>query len=251
MVGTPPELGGEAPGPMTKMKSLTWNLLPKEGLGNPSLCSWFRQGPSHGHLEQEPPSAPWSNPSAPSALTQQPLLRTVGRAAGFPLALGPGPGSFCLEPEHPLCSAALRVPPLGTRGMKPGHLGCLHSGCWACRHACQRPGVASTTGLSSVAWTVSWGCHDPRGHLTGEAKGWVQAGLSSEQGGCSRLPRESSCSWGPSTWGGPSWLLLVMMGQLSVAPSSGAEARGAKTRSQIGKILLLGWTWSTNKSMIK
>lgn len=36
-----------------------------------------------------------------------------------------------------------------------------------------------------------------------------------------------------------------------MAPSSGAEARGAKTRGQIGKILLLGWTRSTNKSMIK
>lgn len=55
----------------------------------------------------------------------------------------------------------------------------------------------------------------------------------------------------PAGLGGPSWLLLEMMGQLSVAPSSGAEAHGAKTRDQVGKILLLGWTRSTHQFMIK
>lgn len=111
-------------------------------------------------------------------------------------------------------------------------------------------GVASTTALLLVVSAISWGHHDPRGHLTGEAKGWVQAGLSSELGGHNR-PKRIQLLLGPQQLGGPSWLLLVMMGQLSVAPSSGAEACGAKTQSQIGKILLLGWTRSTNKSMIK
>lgn len=64
-------------------------------------------------------------------------------------------------------------------------------------------GVASTTVLLLVVSTISWGHHAPRGHLTGEAKGWVQAGLSSELGGHNRPPRESSCSWGPSNWGAP------------------------------------------------
>lgn len=52
--------------------------------------------------------------------------------------------------------------------------------------------------------------------------------------------QESPAGPGDPAHGGPSWLLLVMMRQLSVAWSSGAEARGAKTREQVGKILLLG-----------
>lgn len=64
-------------------------------------------------------------------------------------------------------------------------------------------------------------------------------------------PQENPAGPGAPVLGGPFQLLLVTMGELSVAPSSGAEARGAKTRGQIGKILLLGWTRSTNKSMIK
>lgn len=168
-----------------------------------------------GHLEQEPPSAPWSNPSAPSALTQQPLLRTVGGEAGLPLALGPGPGTFCLEPEHPLCSAALRGPPLGTRGMKPGHLGCLHSGCWVCRHACQCPGVASTTALSLVAWTVSWGCHDPQRHLTVRQKGGSRQVLALSKVAAAGSQENPAAPGAPALGGGPSWFLLVMMGTLS------------------------------------
>lgn len=105
-------------------------------------------------------------------------------------------------------------------------------------------GVGSTTALSLVVWTVFQGRPDPRGHLAGQAEGWVQAGLGSEQEAAAS-PQEGPA--GP----GASWLLLVTMEQLSVPPSSEAEARGAKTQDQVGKILLLGWTLSTHQSMIK
>lgn len=63
-------------------------------------------------------------------------------------------------------------------------------------------GVASTTALL-VALTVSWGGgrHDPRGHLTGEAKGWVQAGLSSARWP-QQAPKRIQLLLGPQHLGG-------------------------------------------------
>lgn len=44
----PPELGGEAFGPITQLNSLAWNLLPWEALGNPNLSSLAQEGPFTG-----------------------------------------------------------------------------------------------------------------------------------------------------------------------------------------------------------
>lgn len=98
------------------------------------------------------------------------------------LSPGPGPGAQGLKPSTWSLNAPY-VPLHSVRQglVKPGHLGCLHSGWWACHLLVNVLGVGSTTALSLVAWTVSQGCPDPQGHLAGEAEGWVQAGLGSEQ----------------------------------------------------------------------
>lgn len=63
-------------------------------------------------------------------------------------------------------------------------------------------GVGSTTVLSLVVWTVFQGRPDPRGHLAGQAEGWVQAGLGSEQEAAAS-PQEDPA--GPGATLGSSW----------------------------------------------
>lgn len=96
MAGIPPELGGEAPGPMTQLKGLTGNLLPKEGLGNPSLCSWLRQGPSHGTSGAGTSSSSMVQPlSTLSSDTAAPAQDCWGTSRIPP---GPGPRAWNLLP---------------------------------------------------------------------------------------------------------------------------------------------------------
>lgn len=234
MVRTRPELGSKTPWPYDTTE---WPTL-EPGAGQPKPKQSILHEDNLGHAS---PPAPWPTPHHPQ-IPQPPQKASGGRSS---LPRGPGPSVQDLKPAWSLNAPIFLCTPCAFSWSQ----GLMNQDTWAVSTVppCLSNvlGVGSTTALSLVVWTVFQGCPDPRKHLAGKAEGWVQAGLGSEQDGCSKPTRGSSRSWGHS------WLLLVTTEQLLVPPSSEAEARGAKTQDQVGKILLLGWTLSTHQSMIK